>query len=130
MFSKGYPLEAKNAPKNRNQSVHMFWARLASFGHSGIISDHLIFSKFHNETLDPKGQENKIYTIVKPKSLKFGFGITRKSNISSIFAAKYDPTGQTTQSYLSFSLDLYICKGFLIAKLILVLGFFFYIKPI
>ena len=30
-----------------------------------FISDHLIVSKFHNETHDPKGQENKIYTLVK-----------------------------------------------------------------
>ena len=43
----------------------MFWARLARFGNLGHISDPLIVSKFHNETHDPKGQENKIYTIVK-----------------------------------------------------------------
>ena len=65
MFLKGYPLEAKTASKNWNQSVHIFWARLASFCHLGFISDPLIVSKFHNETHDPKGQENKIYTIVK-----------------------------------------------------------------
>ena len=64
MFLKGYPLEAKTAPKNRNQSVHISWARLASFCHLGFISDPLIVSKFHNETHDPKGQENKIYTLV------------------------------------------------------------------
>ena len=29
------------------------------------MSDPLIVSKFHNETHCPKGQENKIYTIVK-----------------------------------------------------------------
>ena len=29
-----------------------FWARLASFGHLGLISDPLIVSKFHNETHD------------------------------------------------------------------------------
>ena len=45
--------------------MHIFWARLASFGHLGLISDRLIVSKFHNETHDPKGQENNIYTIVK-----------------------------------------------------------------
>ena len=45
--------------------MHIFWARLASFGHLGFISDPLIVSKFHNETHDSKGQENKIYTIVK-----------------------------------------------------------------
>ena len=65
MFLKGYPLEAKTALKNRNQSVHIFWARLASLCHLGFISDPLIVSKFHNETHDPKGQGNKIYTIVK-----------------------------------------------------------------
>ena len=65
MFLKGYPLEAKTAPKNRNQSVHIFWAILASFCHLDFISDPLIVSKFHNETHDPKGQENIIYTIVK-----------------------------------------------------------------
>ena len=42
-----------------------FWAGLASFGHLGLISDPLIVSKFQNETHDTKGQENKIYTIVK-----------------------------------------------------------------
>ena len=46
--------------------MHIFWAKLASFGHLGLFSDPLIVvSKFHNETHDPKGQENKIYTIVK-----------------------------------------------------------------
>ena len=38
MFLKGYPMEAKNGSKNWNQSVHIFWARLASFGNLGIIS--------------------------------------------------------------------------------------------
>ena len=44
--------------------MHIFWARLAIFGHLGLISDLLIVSKFHNETHDPKRQENKIYTLV------------------------------------------------------------------
>ena len=65
MFLKEYPLEAKTAPKNRNKSVHIFWARLASFGHLGLISDPQIVSKFYNETHDSNGQENKIYTILK-----------------------------------------------------------------
>ena len=46
---KGYPLEAKTAPKNRNQSVHTSQARPASLRHPGPISDPLIVSKFHNE---------------------------------------------------------------------------------
>ena len=45
--------------------MHIPWARLASVCHLGFISDPLIVSKFPNETHDPKGQENKIYTIVK-----------------------------------------------------------------
>ena len=46
-------------------SVHIFWSRLASFGHLGLISDPLICLKFHNENHDSKGQENKFDTIVK-----------------------------------------------------------------
>ena len=45
--------------------MHISWARLTSFCHLGFISDPLIVSKFHNKTHDPKGQENKIYTIVR-----------------------------------------------------------------
>ena len=45
--------------------MHISWVRLARFCNLGFISDPLIVSKFHNETHDPKGQENKIYTIVK-----------------------------------------------------------------
>ena len=41
MFLKGYSLEAKTAPKNWNKSVHISWARLASFCHLGVISDHV-----------------------------------------------------------------------------------------
>ena len=39
--------------------MQIFWARLANFGHLGLISYPLIVSMFHNETHDPKGQENK-----------------------------------------------------------------------
>ena len=35
----------------------------SGLGHLGLISNPLIVLKFHNETHDPKGQENKIYTI-------------------------------------------------------------------
>ena len=41
--------------------------RPVSFGHLGLTSDPLIISKFSNESHDPKGQENKIYTIVKDR---------------------------------------------------------------
>ena len=46
-------------------SVNIFWAKLASFYHLVFISDPLNVSKFDNETHAPKGQGNKIYTIVK-----------------------------------------------------------------
>ena len=61
MFLKGYPLVAKTASNNLNQSVHISWARLASFCHLGVINDALIVSKFQNDTHDPKGQENKYW---------------------------------------------------------------------
>ena len=51
--------------------MQVFWARLASFGHLGLTSDPLIISKFSNESHDPKGQENKIYTIVKGRETFF-----------------------------------------------------------
>ena len=40
--------------------MHIFWARLASFGHLVLISDPLIVSKFHMKPMIPK-----IYTLVK-----------------------------------------------------------------
>ena len=45
--------------------MHIFRVRLASLCHPGPINDPLLVSKFHNETQDPKGQENIIYSIVK-----------------------------------------------------------------
>ena len=47
--------------------MQVFCARLVSFGNVGLISDPLIISMFSNESHDPKGQENKIYTIVKDR---------------------------------------------------------------
>ena len=47
--------------------MHIFWAKLARFSHLGFISDPLIVSKFHNGIHGSKGQEKKIYTIVKGK---------------------------------------------------------------
>ena len=52
--------------------MQVFRARLASFGHLGLTSDPLIISKFSNESHDPKGQENKIYTIVKSRETFYG----------------------------------------------------------
>ena len=46
-------------------SVQVFWARLASFDQLGLISDPQIPSKLQNGINDPKGLENKIYTVMK-----------------------------------------------------------------
>ena len=56
---------SKECIKELKLGVHIFWARLASLCHLGFISDPLIVLKLDNETYDFKGQENKIYTIVK-----------------------------------------------------------------
>ena len=56
---------SKDCIKKLKLSVHISWARLASFCHLGVISDPLKVLKFYNEIHDTKGQENKIYTIVK-----------------------------------------------------------------
>ena len=65
MFLKMLSFGSKECTKELKLECAIFWARLASLGNLGHISDPLIVSKFLNETHDPKGQENKIYTIVK-----------------------------------------------------------------
>ena len=62
---KRVSLRSKDCTKELKLECACSWAILARFCHLGFISDPLILSKFHNETNDPKGQENKIYTIVK-----------------------------------------------------------------
>ena len=70
--------------------MHIFWARLAGFCHLGFISDPLIVSKFHNETHDPKGQEKKIYTIVKGRRVKDVF--------EYILESEHEPQNKHDQS--------------------------------
>ena len=73
--------------------MHNSWARLASFCHWGFISDHLIVSKFHNKTHDPKGQENKIYTIVKGRETfyrRHTVPVTSCSKVKYILTVKYE----------------------------------------
>ena len=55
--------------RTENSSVQNFWARLASFGQLGLISDAQIFSKFHNRINDPKGLDNKVYTMMKDREI-------------------------------------------------------------
>ena len=68
--------------------MHTSWARLASFCHLGFISDPQIVWKFHNETHDPKGQENKIYTIVKGRETfyrRHTVPVTSRSEVKYVF---------------------------------------------
>ena len=44
----------KQGIHQRTENCRVFWARLASFGQLGLISDPQIFSKFHNGINDPK----------------------------------------------------------------------------
>ena len=50
----------------------VFWVRLACFGLLGLISDPQISSKLQNGISDPKGLENKIYTIMKDMKTFYG----------------------------------------------------------
>ena len=50
------------SPKNRKCSLQIFWAIPASVSQTGLISDPLMVSEFHNGIHDPKGLENVIYT--------------------------------------------------------------------
>ena len=60
-------------PKNwKLSSVQVFWARLSNFGQLGLISDPQIYSKLQNEINDPKGLENKIYTMMKSRETFYG----------------------------------------------------------
>ena len=103
MFLKGYPLEAKTASKIWNQSVHITWARPASFWHLGFISDPLIVSKFHNETHDPKGQENKIYTTVKGSRRSTGAKQSQSAAVvkSNMFLKGYPLEAKTASKHLN-----------------------------
>ena len=64
--------------------MHISWARPASFCHLGVISDPLIVSKFQNETYDPKGQENKLYTIVKGRETFYTVPVTSCSEVNYV----------------------------------------------
>ena len=65
--SKDYNKELKTV-----ECVQVFWARLACFGQLGLISDHQISSKLCNGINDPKGLENKIYTMMKGRETFYG----------------------------------------------------------
>ena len=60
LWKQGLHQRTKNC-----RAYRFFWARLASFGQFGLISDPHIPPKLQNGTNDPKGLENKIYTMIK-----------------------------------------------------------------
>ena len=58
-------LGSKDCTKKMKLESAYFMGQTSKFLPISFISDPLIVSNFHNETHDPKGQENKIYTIMK-----------------------------------------------------------------
>ena len=67
----------------------------------GQSSDPLIVSKFHNETHDPKGQENKIYTILKGREMfycRHTVPVTSCSEVKSVLKRVYFGLHQRTES--------------------------------
>ena len=70
MFYKKITFGSKDTPKNgKLSSVQVFWDRLASISQLGLTSDPQISSKLQNGSNDPKGLENKIYTMMKSRGL-------------------------------------------------------------
>ena len=81
--------------------MHISRARLASFCYLGFISDPLTFSKFHNETHDPKGQENKIY-IVKGRETFFRRHTVQVTSCSEVkYVLKREPAFLELHSFIS-----------------------------
>ena len=57
-------------------SAQVFWDRLANFSQLGPISDSRISPKLQNGINDPKGPENKIYTMMKGMGTFYGYPFT------------------------------------------------------
>ena len=55
---KGVSFGPSECIKELKPECAYFLGQTISFGHLGLISDPLVSSKYHNETHDPKGQEN------------------------------------------------------------------------
>ena len=67
-FIKGLFFGSKDYTKElKTVECTSFLARLACFGQLGLISDPQILSKLQNGINDPKGLENKIFTMMKGK---------------------------------------------------------------
>ena len=79
MFHKRLSFESKDCTKElKLSSVLVFWARLLSFGQLGLISEPQISSKLQNGINDPKGLENKIYSMMKGRG---HFTVTTRSHL-------------------------------------------------
>ena len=62
----------KQGLHKRIENCRVFYVRQASFGQLGLISDPQISSKLQNGINDPKGLENKLYTIMKGRETFYG----------------------------------------------------------
>ena len=55
---------SKERTKEPKLECAYFWARLASFGHLGLISDPLIVSEFPSSTMKPMISKDKNHCVV------------------------------------------------------------------
>ena len=92
--------------------MHIFWTRLACFGHLGLISDPLIVSKFHNETHDPKGQANKIYTKVKGRETFYCRHTVNSDHIALLSGSNFCFARDKSQLMLGDILDWNVFVNF------------------
>ena len=84
-------------------SVQVCWARLASFGQFCLHSDPQI-PKLKNETNDPKGLENKIYTMMKGRETfydDYTVPITNFSEVQYVYLIGY-PMDAVLKKYPDF----------------------------
>ena len=93
---KSVSFGSKDCTKDLKLECAFSWARLASFCHLGFISDPLIVSKFHNETHDPKGQENNIHTL-------FWYHLMQKGKGSAVPEDAIPASVKTAVHQLSFN---------------------------
>ena len=95
-----------------------FWARLASVGQLGLISDPKS-SKLQNGINDPKGLENKIYTIMKGRETFYGDHTVQITNCSKVVEF-FQPKMLEIHAFIftcSFLILLYLTQSLLLGVL-------------
>ena len=81
--------------KSTSKIGQVFYARLASVGQLGLVSDPLMVSKFHNRIHDPKGQANKIFNIVMVRETFYSAAVKSILDLKRLY---YKQTKQLKKS--------------------------------